>query len=144
MEKNMKRLALPMQMTCLSLAICTQLYAQDVTSDTAQNTAVETQTAVATKMAPIVVTATRSAKSIADIAGTVYSIPKEEIESLTEYYNMAVNDYNKYVGSFKGIVEGIIVNIPEQVEALSKALEEFDPSQLKILNELTSSVVSGK
>ncbi|UUS58957.1 MULTISPECIES: TonB-dependent receptor [unclassified Acinetobacter] len=76
----MKRLALPMQLTCLSLAICTQLYAQDVTTDTAQNTAVETQTAVATKMAPIVVTATRSAKSIADIAGTVYSIPKEEIE----------------------------------------------------------------
>ncbi len=80
MEKNMKRLALPMQMTCLSLAICTQLYAQDVTSDTAQNAAVETQTAEATKMAPIVMTATRSAKSIADIAGTVYSIPKEEIE----------------------------------------------------------------
>ena len=75
----------------------------------------------------------------------VYSaIPKEEIESLTEYYNMAVNDYNTYVGSFKGVLEGIIVNIPEQVEALSKALEEFDPSQLKILNELTSSVVSGK
>lgn len=75
----------------------------------------------------------------------VYSaIPKEEIESLTEYYNMAINDYNTYVGSFKGLIEGIIVNIPEQVEALSKALEEFDPSQLKILNELTSSVVSGK
>ena len=67
-----------------------------------------------------------------------------DFDRFHEYYNMAVNDYNTYVGSFKGVLEGIIVNIPEQVEALSKALEEFDPSQLKILNELTSSVVSGK
>ncbi len=36
--------------------------------------------AEATKLAPIVVTATRSAKSIADIAGTVYSIDQAEIE----------------------------------------------------------------
>lgn len=71
----MKRFFVPMQLTCLSLAVCTQLYAADINST--ENTTTEPST---TKMETIVVTATRSAKNIADIAGTVYSIPRQEIE----------------------------------------------------------------
>ncbi len=68
----MKKIKLSTQLTCLSLAICTQLYAQD---DPMQKTQ-----ATSAQLTPIVVTATRSAKSIADIAGTVYSIDQAEIE----------------------------------------------------------------
>lgn len=71
----MKRFFVPMQFTCLSLAVCTQLYAAD--TNITKNTESELST---TKMDTIVVTATRSAKNIADIAGTVYSIPRQEIE----------------------------------------------------------------
>ena len=71
----MKKISIQLQLTCLSLAVCTQLYAQDANtsvSANAENTA--------TKLAPIVMTATRSAQSISDIAGTVYSIDREQIE----------------------------------------------------------------
>ena len=78
----MNRFMLPMQLTCLTLAVCTQLYAQDnvVTNSASQTSSVEAQQKATTQLAPIVVTATRSAKSIADIAGTVYSIDQAEIE----------------------------------------------------------------
>ena len=78
----MNRFMLPMQLTCLTLAVCTQLYAQDdvVTNSASQTSGVEAQQKETTQLAPIVVTATRSAKSIADIAGTVYSIDHAEIE----------------------------------------------------------------
>ena len=78
----MSRFMLPMQLTCLTLAVCTQLYAQDdvVTNSASQTSSVEAQQKETTQLAPIVVTATRSAKSIADIAGTVYSIDQAEIE----------------------------------------------------------------
>ncbi|MCF7641359.1 MAG: ligand-gated channel protein [Pseudomonadales bacterium RIFCSPHIGHO2_12_FULL_40_16] len=78
----MNRFMLPMQLTCLTLAVCTQLYAQDnvVTNSASQTSSVEAQQNETTQLAPIVVTATRSAKSIADIAGTVYSIDQAEIE----------------------------------------------------------------
>jgi len=71
-----------MQLTCLTLAVCTQLYAQDDVTTTldSQTSRVEAKQKEATQLAPIVVTATRSAKSIADIAGTVYSIDQAEIE----------------------------------------------------------------
>ena len=78
----MIRFMLPMQLTCLTLAVCTQLYAQDnvLTNSASQTSSVEAQQKETTQLAPIVVTATRSAKSIADIAGTVYSIDQAEIE----------------------------------------------------------------
>lgn len=78
----MNRFMLPMQLTCLTLAVCTQLYAQDnvLTNSASQTSGVEAQQKETTQLAPIVVTATRSAKSIADIAGTVYSIDQAEIE----------------------------------------------------------------
>ena len=78
----MNHFMLPMQLTCLTLAVCTQLYAQDnvVTNSASQTSGVEAQQKETTQLAPIVVTATRSAKSIADIAGTVYSIDQAEIE----------------------------------------------------------------
>lgn len=78
----MNRFMLPMQLTCLTLAVCTQLYAQDdvLTNSVSQTSSVEAQQKETTQLAPIVVTATRSAKSIADIAGTVYSIDQAEIE----------------------------------------------------------------
>ena len=78
----MNRFMLPMQLTCLTLAVCTQLYAQDnvVTNSASQTSSVEAQQKETTQLAPIVMTATRSAKSIADIAGTVYSIDQAEIE----------------------------------------------------------------
>ena len=78
----MNRFMLPMQLTCLTLAVCTQLYAQDnvLTNSASQTSSVEAQQKKTTQLAPIVVTATRSAKSIADIAGTVYSIDQAEIE----------------------------------------------------------------
>ena len=79
----MNRFMLPMQLTCLTLAVCTQLYAQDnvVTNSASQTSSVGVQQKETTQLAPIVVTATRSAKSIADIAGTVYSIDQAEIEN---------------------------------------------------------------
>ena len=78
----MSRFMLPMQLICLTLAVCTQLYAQDnvLTNSASQTSSVEAQQKETTQLAPIVVTATRSAKSIADIAGTVYSIDQAEIE----------------------------------------------------------------
>ena len=78
----MNRFMLPMQLTCLTLAVCTQLYAQDnvLTNSASQTSSVGVQQKETTQLAPIVVTATRSAKSIADIAGTVYSIDQAEIE----------------------------------------------------------------
>ncbi|MEJ5037971.1 TonB-dependent receptor [Acinetobacter johnsonii] len=78
----MNRFMLPMQLTCLTLAVCTQLYAQDnvLTNSASQTSSIEAQQKETTQLAPIVVTATRSAKSIADIAGTVYSIDQAEIE----------------------------------------------------------------
>lgn len=78
----MNHFMLPMQLTCLTLAVCTQLYAQDnvLTNSASQTSGVEAQQKETTQLAPIVVTATRSAKSIADIAGTVYSIDQAEIE----------------------------------------------------------------
>jgi iron complex outermembrane receptor protein len=76
----MKVLSLSTSFTLLSLAISAQLYAQ--TPDTAAST--QTTAVVATQkpvqLAPIVITATRSAQSIAEIAGTVQSIEQKQIE----------------------------------------------------------------
>lgn len=71
----------------------------------------------------------------------VYShIPTQEIKELVEAYQNSVEEFNNYKRSFKGIVDTFITDIPEQLEALSSVLEDFDPNQLKILNELTSVV----
>lgn len=58
----MSRFMLPMQLTCLTLAVCTQLYAQDnvVTNSASQTSSVGVQQKETTQLAPIVVTATRS------------------------------------------------------------------------------------
>ncbi|ENV37040.1 hypothetical protein F959_01848 [Acinetobacter venetianus RAG-1 = CIP 110063] len=74
----MKVRSLSTSLTLLSLAISTQLYAQTVETDASvQTTTAESQKPA--QLAPIVVTATRSAQSIAEIAGTVYSIGQEDI-----------------------------------------------------------------
>lgn len=71
----------------------------------------------------------------------VYSnIPTQEIHELVEAYEESIKEFNTYKCSLKGIVDTFITNIPEQLEALSTMLENFDPNQLKILNELTSVV----
>ena len=77
----MKRLTLtlPLQISCLSLAVCTQLYAQDDMPIPVTGEATELSQKPAARLDTIVVTATRSPQSISDIAGTVYSIPREEI-----------------------------------------------------------------
>ncbi|MCM1958972.1 TonB-dependent receptor [Acinetobacter modestus] len=68
----MKVRSLSTSLTLLSLAISTQLYAQNAeTAPSSQKTA---------QLASIVVTATRSAQSIAEIAGTVQSIEQKQIE----------------------------------------------------------------
>ncbi|MFC3903921.1 iron complex outermembrane recepter protein [Acinetobacter marinus] len=75
--------------TVLSLAISMQLYAQtDSTTDTQVDSADTTleqkvsqdDNSSVKQLAPIVVTATRSAQSIAEIAGTVYSIDEADIQ----------------------------------------------------------------
>lgn len=57
----------------LSTAICTHLYANDKQINTA------TETEKVTQLPTLVITATRSAKSIAEIAGTVQTISGEQI-----------------------------------------------------------------
>ncbi len=75
----MKVRSLSTSLTLLSLAISTQLYAETVDADaTVQTTAAVTSQKPA-QLAPIVVTASRSAQSIAEIAGTVYRIEQEDI-----------------------------------------------------------------
>lgn len=74
----MKKISFPLQMSCLTLAICTQLYAQDESNGIITNNSHLVNTD-SSKLAPIVTTASRSKKSIANIAGTVYSIPSEDI-----------------------------------------------------------------
>lgn len=76
----MKKISFPLQMTCLTLAICTQLYAQDEVAGAEAKKSDSQTVSSASKLAPIVTTATRTAKSISDIAGTVYSIDRVEIE----------------------------------------------------------------
>ena len=88
----MKVRSLSTTLTLLSLAISTQLYAQtDSTTDTqvdSVDTSVEQKASQADnssvkQLAPIVVTATRSAQSIAEIAGTVQSIDQKAIAQQT-------------------------------------------------------------
>ena len=71
----MSKLTQSIQFSVLTLAICTQLYAQDTTEQDVSDSVSSKQ-----KLETIVVTATRSAQSIADIAGTVYSINQAQIE----------------------------------------------------------------
>lgn len=81
----MNRFIVPLQLSLLSFAICTHLYAQDIqteatlSSENAVQSSDNNHKIEKTQLAPIVMTATRSAKSIADIAGTVYSIDHAEI-----------------------------------------------------------------
>ncbi|WP_278618847.1 TonB-dependent receptor [Ectopseudomonas oleovorans] len=65
----MRHLSASMQVTLLSLAVSGALHAQ----------ADDTTTSQVKELGPMVVTATRSAKSIAEIAGTVYSIEREQV-----------------------------------------------------------------
>lgn len=77
----MKVISLSTSFTLLSLAISTQLYAQAVeTTAVVSQENRTTENKNATQLAPIVVTASRSAQSIAEIAGTVYRIDQAEIE----------------------------------------------------------------
>ncbi|WP_186309168.1 TonB-dependent receptor [Pseudomonas oryzihabitans] len=66
----MRHLSASVQATLLSLAVSTQALAQEARSDDSHPE----------ELGPMVVTATRSAKSIADIAGTVYSIERSQVE----------------------------------------------------------------
>ncbi len=74
MSVNQRKIGL----TCLSLAICTHLYAETASSQVIQVEDTTTNKTVL-QLSPIVITATRSAQSIAEIAGTVYSISQQEI-----------------------------------------------------------------
>ncbi|MFV0457016.1 MAG: TonB-dependent receptor [Pseudomonas sp.] len=65
----MRHLSASMQVTLLSLAVSAQALAQDATSSGSQ----------VQELGPMVVTASRSAKSIAEVAGTVYSIEHEQV-----------------------------------------------------------------
>ena len=75
----MKVRSLSTSLTLLSLAISTQLYAQNVEQTSTVNQSATVEAEKPTQLAPIVMTATRSAQSIAEIAGTVYSISQEDI-----------------------------------------------------------------
>lgn len=75
----MKVRSLSTSLTLLSLAISTQLYAETVEADTNVQTTAAVTSQKPTQLAPIVVTASRSAQSIAEIAGTVYRIEQEDI-----------------------------------------------------------------
>ncbi len=75
----MKVRSLSTSLTLLSLTISTQLYAQNVEQTSTVNQSATVEAEKPTQLAPIVMTATRSAKSIAEIAGTVYSISQEDI-----------------------------------------------------------------
>lgn len=83
-HKKSRPFSRPMQLSLLSLAISTQLYAQEVhnQAETQQATSIQLRDdeTKPSQLDAIVTTATRSAKSIADIAGTVYRIDHEEIE----------------------------------------------------------------
>ncbi|ENU82469.1 hypothetical protein F884_01917 [Acinetobacter sp. CIP 102143] len=72
----MKVMSISTSLTLLSLAVSTQLYAQTVEADAAA----EAPSKNSVQLAPIVITATRSAQSIAEIAGTVQSIEQKQIE----------------------------------------------------------------
>ena len=72
----MKVMSISTSLTLLSLAVSTQLYAQTVEADAAA----EAPSKNSVQLAPIVITATRSAQSIAEIAGTVQSIEQKKIE----------------------------------------------------------------
>ncbi|NHC02589.1 TonB-dependent receptor [Acinetobacter sp. 187] len=80
--RSFAHLKRPMQLSLLSLAISTQLYAQEPALENkgSVSSAATASNNKATQLSAIVTTATRSAKSIADIAGTVYRIDREEIE----------------------------------------------------------------
>lgn len=75
----MKVRSLSTSLTLLSLAISTQLYAQTVETDASVQTTAAVTSQKPTQLAPIVVTASRSAQSIAEIAGTVYRIEQADI-----------------------------------------------------------------
>jgi len=75
----MKVRSLSTSLTLLSLAISTQLYAQTVETDASVQTTAAVTSQKPTQLAPIVLTASRSAQSIAEIAGTVYRIEQEDI-----------------------------------------------------------------
>lgn len=62
----------------LTTAICTHLYADEVIQETSLAASEETKKAN-TQLAPIVMTATRTPKSIAEVAGTVQTIRGDEI-----------------------------------------------------------------
>ena len=62
----------------LTTAICTHLYADEVIQETSLAPSEETKKAN-TQLAPIVMTATRTPKSIAEVAGTVQTIRGDEI-----------------------------------------------------------------
>lgn len=68
----MRHLSASMQVTLLSLAVSAQVFAQSGE----RNASAGNQ---AQELGPMVVTATRSAKSIAEIAGTVYGIEREQV-----------------------------------------------------------------
>ncbi|EPF88004.1 ligand-gated channel protein [Acinetobacter gyllenbergii] len=76
----MKVRSLSTSLTLLSLAISTQLYAQTVETDASVQTTAAVTSQKPTQLAPIVVTASRSAQSIAEIAGTVQAIEQKQIE----------------------------------------------------------------
>ena len=76
----MKVRSLSSSLTLLSLAISNQLYAQTVETDASVQTTAAVTSQKPTQLAPIVLTASRSAQSIAEIAGTVQAIEQKQIE----------------------------------------------------------------
>lgn len=79
----MNRFMLPMQLTCLTLAVCTQLYAQDnvVTNSASQTSSVEAQQKETTQLAPIVVTATRSARVLRTLRAPFIALIKLKLKN---------------------------------------------------------------
>ena len=68
------------------------------------------------------------------------AIPEQELGSLVECYEQTVLSINSYKSSLKGSFEQIIKSLPQNVESINNALENFDPEKFKILNDISSMV----
>lgn len=70
------------------------------------------------------------------INAVISAIDEVEYNSLVESYENAIIKRDGYASSFRGVFESFLNNLPTNIEALNVALENFDPEQLKVINEL--------
>lgn len=64
------------------------------------------------------------------------AIPEQELDSLIEYYEKAIQDYNKYKSSIRGMIEEFAALLPQTLDSVNSALSSLDAENLAILNEL--------